>query len=518
MRQDNSKDKSEIPISFVETPPEIANLMVKLITKQQDCNTLDTGCGKGIFLKTLLQNGFNNMDGIELNKQNFDFCNKTYSNVALFNKDFLVWNPSHKYDLIIGNPPYAHFNSLPPEIQKEVSVITKTRESDIYYAFIIKSIELLRENGELIYIVPYGFFYNTHAKTVRKKIVENGIITTIIDLDETRLFHDEHPETIIFKFLKAKQKKPASINILRVRNRNAKPQEIFKKAMDSLQKNEENTLFDFHQKPQFSDASEIWSTFPQIAIPEYMLLKNIAYIGVGLVSGFDLAFRIDETEDENYTTTEKKSVFKFVKAANCKGFWVDGNVKYILTDNQLENENHISQTLPNIYKKIKPHKNEMSNRYLPNKKKWFHWQALRNKTTIEKYMKLPKIFVPTLDRSKVNRFSLSTEEVYPSGDVLCIIPMEIDPLFLLGYLNSAFFRDYYLSYGARRGHRMAFTQRILSNIKIPSFSSKIISEIKDITQEIINTQNQAKRELIDEIIQNAFEERLFEKTGLFKYV
>ncbi|NVM53927.1 MAG: N-6 DNA methylase [Candidatus Helarchaeota archaeon] len=518
MFKDELINRTKELISFVETPQEIANLMVELISKPRNCVLLDTGCGRGIFLNNLIENGFNNIEGIELNKEMYDFCKSTYDDVTIYNKDFLIWNPSKKYDLIIGNPPYAHFNSLPPEIQEEVFNITKTRESDIYYAFIIKSIELLKENGELIYIVPYGFFYNTHAKTVRKKILKNGYIKTVIDLDETRLFHDEHPETIIFKFLKVKHKKPAKIEILRVKNRNARPPEIFQKAFDSLTRKEENKLFIYHQKPQFTDYEDVWSTFPQIAIPEYMKLKNIAYIGVGLVSGFDLAFRINDDEGENFNEEERKLVFKFVKASNCKGFWVDGSVKYVLTDERMQGEHEISKKWPNIYKRIIPHKEKMSNRYLPNNKKWFHWQALRNKTTMEKYMKFPKIFVPTLDRSEKNRFSLSTESVYPSGDVLCIIPLKIEPFFLLGYLNSNFFREYYLSYGARRGHRIAFTQRILSNIKIPSFSREIMNEIKRITQEILDAKDHSKRKLIDKEIMIAFEKKSFEKTGLFKFI
>jgi adenine-specific DNA-methyltransferase len=43
--------------------------------------------------------------------------------------------------LIVGNPPYAHFNQLPKEIAKRVRQIIGTSEGDIYYAFIVKSIE-----------------------------------------------------------------------------------------------------------------------------------------------------------------------------------------------------------------------------------------------------------------------------------------------------------------------------------------------------------------------------------------
>ena len=92
--------KNKNLISFVETPSEIAELMVKLITKQKSCGVLDTGCGKGIFLKYLVENGFTNIAGIELNRANYDYCKSSYSDVSLFNNDFLMWNPAKKYDLI----------------------------------------------------------------------------------------------------------------------------------------------------------------------------------------------------------------------------------------------------------------------------------------------------------------------------------------------------------------------------------------------------------------------------------
>jgi adenine-specific DNA-methyltransferase len=510
-------DLPDEPISFVETPQEIADLMVELITQDRQCAILDTGCGRGAFLKSLLAKQFQNMDAIELNKPFATYCETTYNNVSVHEGNYLTWHAPRKYDLIIGNPPYAHFNSLPVTLQKLVSKITKTRESDLYYAFIIKSLDLLAPNGELIYIVPYGFFYNTHAKLVRRKLVENGFIQVIIDLDETRLFQDEHPETIIFKFLKRSAHPPDRTTILRVKNRNAKPKEIYKKALKSLTQKNETTLFTYHTRPPFRNQNEIWSTYPQIELPISVKLKDVAYIGVGLVSGFALAFRIQD-EVFNCTPNEQELISDFVKGANCAGFWVDGTAQYILMNDQVKSETELARRYPNIYSRLKVHKIKMSNRYLPNKKQWFHWQALRNKSTIERFMTVPKIFVPTLDRSTVNRFSLTSRAVYPSGDVLCIVPQKIDPSFLLGYLNSAFFRDYYLSYGARRGHRIAFTQRILSNIKIPWFSKEVVRAVKTVSEEILATRDQSKRERIDEIIQQAFDQHKFQKPGLLKYL
>lgn len=490
-------------ISFVETPAEISQLMVTLINQPKNCHILDSGCGKGIFLKNLISSGFTNIDGIEIDPGLCDYLRSSFKDIELYNDDFLIWKSPKKYNVIIGNPPYSHYNSLPKKIQKEVFSLTKTGESDIYYAFIVKSIELLRENGELIYIVPYQFFYNTHAEIVRKKILENGYFEILIDLDEVRLFEGEYPETIIFKFVKTENRSYKNIEVFRIKHRKARPENIFKKFIESLKEKKENELFFYYTKLNFSNYREIWSSYPSIDIPEYKKLKDLAFVGVGLVSGFDKAFRIKVNEDKYYNEREKNLIFNFIKAMNCKGFRVEGFEKYILMDEKIKDEIYLSKNYPNIYKKMAEFKGQMSTRYMPNHKKWFHWQALRNKKTLDKYMELPKIFVPTLDRSKVNRFSFSDMKAYPSGDVLVIIPFNIDPYFLLGYLNSAFFREYYLSHGAKRGYRIAFTQRIMSNIKIPVFENEELKNIANITKEILNTNDLNKRKSIDDIISNA---------------
>ncbi len=492
-------------ISFVETPPEISQLMVKLINQPKNCHILDSGCGKGIFLKTLISSGFTNIDGIEIDPGLCDYLRSSFKDIELYNDDFLIWKSPKKYNVIIGNPPYSHYNSLPKKIQKEVFSLTKTRESDIYYSFIIKSIELLRENGELIYIVPYQFFYNTHAEIVRKKILENGYFEILIDLDEVRLFEGEHPETIIFKFVKTENRSYKNIEVFRIKHRKARPENIFKKFIESLKEKKENELFFYYTKLNFGNYREIWSSYPSIDIPEYKKLKDLAFVGVGLVSGFDKAFRIKVNEDKYYNEREKNLIFNFIKALNCKGFRVEGFEKYILMDEKIKDEIYLSKNYPNIYKKMVEFKEQMSTRYMPNHKKWFHWQALRNKMTLDKYMELPKIFVPTLDRSKVNRFSISDMKAYPSGDVLVIIPFKIDPYFLLGYLNSAFFRQYYLSHGAKRGYRITFTQRIMSNIKIPVFENEELKNIANLTREILNNNDFNKRKSIDDVINNALE-------------
>ncbi|NPD88260.1 MAG: N-6 DNA methylase [Asgard group archaeon] len=502
-------------IAFIETPDEVAKLMVSLISteykNQKEVQVLDSGCGRGVFLEQLLADKYSNIEGIELDNELIKICKSKFPQIKFYHEDYLDWEPKEKYDIIIGNPPYAHYNSLPSEVQEKVVKIVSSKESDIYYAFILKSIDLLKDGGELIYIVPYGFFYNTFAKIVRKKIISEGFLYAVIDLDEIRLFEGENPETIIFKFKKTKPDERDKTQILRIVSRKISKKDILEKGLDSIKSKESNDAFFYYEKPIFIDSDSIWTTYPEILIETSISLKEVAWIGVGLVSGFDRAFIISNEEIMSLNEDERKFIIRSVKASHCKAYWTEGCTNYILIPDDLNSEEILRNRYPNIYKKISDFKEKMNDRFLPSNKKWFQWQALRNYKHFLDYLDKPKIYIPTLDRSKYNRFSLSDEELLPSGDILTIVPLIIDPFFLLGYLNSNFFREYYLSAGARRGHRIAFTQRIMSNIQIPLFTKEVEKEIASITQQILKIKDVSRKKEIETLIQNSFKEKHFRK-------
>ncbi|MEO0217094.1 MAG: class I SAM-dependent methyltransferase [candidate division WOR-3 bacterium] len=438
MRKNNILNEK---IGFVQTPSEIAKLMIMLSTVDKNSNILDTGCGEGIFLQELEKEGYINCYGIEINKELYELCKKKFKDkYKIILGDFLTYNFNEKFDLIIGNPPYIHFNQIPTQIRNNVRKIIKTSEGDIYYAFIIRSIQLLKNGGELIYIVPYSFFYNTYAKIVREFILNYGKIEIIIDLDEARIFNNENPETIIFKFKKGKfNLNQEKIILLRIKRKNSKPYEIYIKAKNSLETKNSNDLFEYNIIPHYTNTNQWSSLFFYIPNFKYILLKEIAKVGVGMVSGFDKAFIIQD--DSKFTFEEGKLIKKFVKAKHCKRYVVDGYTKYILIDDSIKSEEYLKENYPNIYLKLEVYKEEMKNRYLVNKM-WFNWQALRNYEFLLKNYNKKRIYVPTLDRHNYNRFSLGEEGLLPAGDVLFIQPFDEENLyFLLGYLNSSFLEN-----------------------------------------------------------------------------
>jgi len=374
---------------------------------------------------------------------------------------------------------------------------------------------MLADGGELIFIVPYGFFYNTYADVVRTKILRSGYLDVVIDLDESRLFKDAHPETIIFKLVKSK-KRPL-MRVARVKTRVAKAPDILEKAWQALKQGYENDLFAYHNRAQFRTYDPIWSTRPEIEIPEYQFIEHIASVNVGLLAGYSEGFSLTNEEYDTIPKDERDVVFPFVKSKHCEGFWTDGSSWRILLEGKVNAENELAERYPTIYRKLLAHKKEMSNRYLPNDIKWFRWLALRNKESIDAHIDDWKIFVPTLDRHQENRFSMTRDRVYAEGDTIFIVPTGVNPFFLLGYLNSRFFREYYLSRGARRGHRIAYTQAVLSKCKIPAFSTEVMKQIGSIAKDIFDSRDHSRREEMNALINNAFEEGEFRKVGMLKF-
>jgi hypothetical protein len=190
-----------------------------------------------------------------------------------------------------------------------------------------------------------------------------------------------------------------------------------------------------------------------------------------------------------------------VKAKNCKRFLVEGYTLYILTDN-IKNEEELRENFPNIHKKLLSFKQQLQSRYLPKGKSWFHWQALRNYRFLMQNLNKRRIYVPALDRHPQNRFSLGEGGLLPHGDVLFVQPhSEEDVFWLLGYLNSSFFREYYLSKGSKRGGRVAFTQSVLENIEIPMLPEATKTQISEIVKEILsNSSTQTLERELDRLI------------------
>ena len=173
------------PIAYFSTPRYIREIMVSLIPFNRDVKVLDAGCGRGEFLETLRRYGYWNVTGIEISREYCEECRRRFPEYRIICGDFL--RHDERYDVIIGNPPYMHYSEISDEsLRRRVVEICGARDVNLYYAFIIKAIQLLKEDGLLIFITPIGFLYSTYAKKVRESL-EKGSLEMIIDLGEVTI-------------------------------------------------------------------------------------------------------------------------------------------------------------------------------------------------------------------------------------------------------------------------------------------------------------------------------------------
>ena len=163
---------------------------IKNILRYNFTTVLEPSCGSCEFIHYLDKN-YKGLDitGIELNKTIYDSIKGlTFkNNVNLIHQDYLTYNEGAKFDLIIGNPPYF--------VMKKKDINTKYHKyisgrPNIFLLFIIQSLNMLKTNGILAFILPKSFLNCSYYQKVREYIYHNYHVKKIIDCST-----DEYIET-----------------------------------------------------------------------------------------------------------------------------------------------------------------------------------------------------------------------------------------------------------------------------------------------------------------------------------
>jgi len=217
--------KKDFGIFF--TPKWVVDFMVNLIDEKKlnsrDINILEPASGIGQFLqgiKTKRHNLFiraKHKVAVEINKEFVkQFLKYNIDNsITVVNDDYLLWKTDKIFDLIIGNPPYGipslskHYSiKIDNETKKLYKQYYETwyGKYNVYGAFIEKSIKLLKENGQLIFIIPATFMILDEFKKLRNFLSENGK-TEIIYMGSDLFKPEANITTVILNFTKSKKEK-----------------------------------------------------------------------------------------------------------------------------------------------------------------------------------------------------------------------------------------------------------------------------------------------------------------------
>lgn len=167
------------------TPPHIVKQMVDLI--RNDGSILEPSAGDGAFLKALPKHAV----GVEIDPQ--------YASNQIKTMDFFDYEGF--YDTIIGNPPYIKYQEISVETKNKLPKVLDKR-SNLYLFFIWKSIDMLHEGGELIFIIPRDFIKNTSAIQLNHRLFTEGGFSYWEEHGDARIFNGATPNTCIFRWVK----------------------------------------------------------------------------------------------------------------------------------------------------------------------------------------------------------------------------------------------------------------------------------------------------------------------------
>ena len=157
-------------------------------------DVLEPSCGSCEYINEL-QNSYDNLNitGIELNKNIFKSIKKLENDkLKLLNVDFIDYQFQQKYDLILGNPPYF---VIPKKDLDEYYYDYFVGRPNIFIPFIIKSLDLLKENGILSFVLPKNFLNSHYYDRTRKHIIQNFTILDMFECDDKYI--DTSQDTLI---------------------------------------------------------------------------------------------------------------------------------------------------------------------------------------------------------------------------------------------------------------------------------------------------------------------------------
>lgn len=198
------------------TPPEVSQLLAKLVDPQPGDRICDPACGSGsLLIKCAYQVGSNNYSlfGQEANGSTWALA-KMNAFLHSVNDPDLRWGDTLRepqlvendrlmtFDVVVANPPFSldkwGFNGATSDRYKRFSRGTPPRSKGDY-AFISHMIATMDEqHGRVGVVIPHGVLFRAGAEgAIRQKLVEENLLDAVIGLPVNLFFGTGIPAAIL---------------------------------------------------------------------------------------------------------------------------------------------------------------------------------------------------------------------------------------------------------------------------------------------------------------------------------
>ena len=491
------------------TPAAIVEFMIELADINPSSKILEPSCGEGVFIEQLKDKGFDNIVGYEIDNE----LGKKTEGIKY--ESFVSANIEDKFDLIIGNPPYIRWKNLEEELKKELESNALWNKyfntlCDYLYIFILKSIELLKDEGQLIFICPEYWLNTTHSFSLRNYMAHNGGFEKLFKFNETKIFDNVNVSLIVFKYVKTTKPKN-KFHFFDFNDRKCKIEDILYilKSNKSKQHQIDVNRFKVNERWLFVSNEESrrlihFESACKRKIKNQKLfdfedvnlirINDICTVRNGLVSGLDRAFKIENTDRLN--ELELNSTLNVIKGYNLNQFIYKGYDKYIYLNDREINEEILRNDYPQFYLKLNIYKEILENRYRYNGKvPYWNWVFLRNFDSFRKNES--KIYVPSKNRISQNKFfkfCIVENGFFPTQDVSVLQLKNTTKesiYYICAYLNHPMVFNWIKHNGIIKGNIVEFSAKPLKSVpfRIINWSKqeevRIHDKIKRLVKEYI---------------------------------
>ncbi|MFH5281708.1 Eco57I restriction-modification methylase domain-containing protein, partial [Campylobacter jejuni] len=339
------------------------------------------------------------------------------------------------FDLIIGNPPYIKENDNKDLFTNTKKLRTYQGKMDIWYHFVGRGFDMLKNNGYLAFIATNNWITNSGAKKLRNIVLEESQILSLVDFSSFMVFDSASIQTMIMQFQKIKPPKNYEFHFSKITTQTP----IYDDAINLLknEKTQNNEILKINLTPKkFIDKtlnftkSDYEELFNKIQKYGKFYLEE-SEVAQGIVPAIDEAFVI---KDKNVFSKNEQCFIKEYYTGLSGKFYSSFTDKYLI---YLSNKNYSGNLddLPNLkqhFQKYKEILKESKIKYKTPNKPYFYLHRERE----EKFFKKGEEKIISQVRCIEPIFVYSNENFYGSRALFFIQTCRINLKYLTGVLNS----------------------------------------------------------------------------------
>ncbi|EAJ2033380.1 Eco57I restriction-modification methylase domain-containing protein [Campylobacter coli] len=415
------------------------------------------------------------------------------------------------FDLIIGNPPYIKEAENKELFTNTKKLRTYQGKMDIWYHFVGRGFDILKNNGYLAFIATNNWVTNSGAKKLRNIVLEESQILSLVDFSSFMVFDSASIQTMIMSFQKTKPPKNYEFHFAKITTQTP----IYEDALSLLknEKTQNNEILKINLTPKKfidktlnftkSDYEELFNKIQKYG-KFYLEEKEVAngihphydFINNRINSNHNFAFKIgqgifglseEEKEKLKLTKLENNLVKPYYDTQNfLKFFFKKNNHQWLIyTNSSFKNPNSMDD-YPNLKKHLDKFQNVITS---DNKPYGLH------RARDEKFFTGSPRIVALRKCVGEPKFSYVDFDCYVSATFYVIKTQRINVKYLTAILNSKLIAFWLKHKGKMQGNNYQIDKEPLLNIPIVTINSKnqkIADELINLVDEILKAKEQDK--------------------------